>query len=233
MLTINLYNKPTFADFFENTRLLSAINNDFVKHKRALRMHLESLANQYADGDLDNFFNMTDKIYAKKISEVKTQEEYDALFNGLYDEACIASVIATDIRTYCAIVEYYIDKIKYHESVICPCCGREMDEEVLNTWQADLEEHKRLAIFYKDFYEARHKNLATMRQLAEEKGFDPLNWQKDLKQTFGTLARVEEIEGEPSEVSQVLDDLRAKAATEETRVAVKTAKQWLSGRGVE
>lgn len=230
MLTINLYNKPTFAEFLENARLLSAINNDFAKHKRALRMHLESFANQYADGDLGKFFDIADKIYAHKISDVTTQEEYDALFNGLYDEACIASVIATDIRTYCAIVEYYIDQIKYHESVICPCCGREMDEEVLNTWQADLDEHRHLEFFYNEFYKARRKNLATMRQLAENKKFDPLNWQKDLKQTLGTLARVEEIEDEPSEVSQVLDDLRAKAAEEEKRVAIQAAEEWLAGR---
>lgn len=229
MLTINLHKKPNFAEFLEDARIISAIQNDFGKHTQAFRASLETMINHDADGDLIKFAEVANKIFAQKISEVTTQEEYDVLFNAIYDEACLAMVISTDIRTYCTTIEYWVEQVKYHD-VLCPCCGRPITGDVTNTWKTSLDEHRRLENFYTDFFKARHKDLETMRQLAQKKKFDPLNWQKDLPQAIGALARVEYIEGEPSEVSQVLDDWRAKAAEEETRVAVKAAEEWLAGR---
>jgi len=228
-MDINLNNKPGLAEFLEDARILTAIQNDFGKHKRAFRMKLEMDINHYAGGDWKQLLDLINDSYQKHINAVKTQDEYDALYQNTYDIACIARVISGDMLAYCGIAEYYIEQIKFTD-VVCPCCGKELDTDVIDHLQKDLNLHRSLEWFYSKCCGQRLKDCIALKQLAAEKDFDSQNWQKNLKQAIGARARVEDIEGEPSEVGQVLDDLRAKAAEEEKQAALETVKAWFKGR---
>lgn len=206
--------------------MLWAIQQDEKRHKATFRQKIEYVEINKVGGDWHKLqFSLSDD-YRNKIAAVKTQEEYDALFLNIYDVACLASVISKDMCYYCEILDYHLEKIRVSD-YICPCCGREVTLEDTDKLLIDYDDRKFLEDFYNEFYKNRHKDLERLRQLGAQKHFDLCNWQKGLKQTIGALARVEEIEGETSAVSQVMAERQANAEKERKRSAIEMAREWI------
>ena len=223
---------PRIEEFMEDARMLAAIQQDEKKHKATFRQKIEYIEINKVGGDWHKLqFRLSDD-YSNKIAAVKTQEEYDALFLDIYDVACLSSVIADDMRHSCAILDYHLDQIKYADYV-CPCCGREVTLEDTDKLLIDYDDRKFLEDFYNEFYKNRHKDLERLRKLGAQKHFDLCNWQKDLKQAAGSSARVEDIEGETSEVSQVMAERQANAEKERKRSAVEMAREWIGRKRAE
>lgn len=223
---------PLIEEFMEDARMLAAIQQDEKKHKAAFRDQIRFVLNTKAGADWNRLQFVLDDSYKKQIGAVKTQEDYDALFRKIYDVACLSSVISDDMRYYCNALEYHLEKIRVSD-YICPCCGREVTLEDTDKLRIDYDDHKLLGDFYREFYESRHKDLARLRKLGEQNHFDLRNWQKDLKQAAGSLARVEDIEGETSEVSQVMAERQANAETEGKRSAVELAQEFIRRKRAE
>jgi len=223
---------PLIEEFMEDARMLWAIQQDEKKHKATFRQKLRLDLNHKADADWHKLQFMLDDDYKNQIAAVKTQEEYDALYQSIYDVSCLALVISNDMRRYCDILDYHLAKIKYADYV-CPCCGREVTLEDTDKLRIDYDDHKLLEDFYNEFYKNRHKDLERLRKLGEQNHFNLCSWQKSLKQTLGALARVEEVEGEPSEVSQVLKERQANAEKEGKRSAVELAQEFIRRKRAE
>lgn len=224
--------KPMLEEFMEEAEILWAIQQDEKKHKGTFRDKIRFVLNTKAGADWNRLQFVLDDGYKAQISAVKTQEDYDELFKNLYDVACLAFVISNDMCYYCEILDYHLEKIRVSD-YICPCCGRKVTLEDTDKLHIDYDDHKLLECFYREFCDNRHKDLERLRKRGTEKHFDLLNWQKGLKQTFGALARVEEIEGEPSEVRQVTEKQRLKAEKERKRTQVEMAREWIRKKRAE
>ena len=227
-----LMRPPLIEEFMEDARMLWAIQQDEKKHKATFRQKLRLDLNHKAGGDWRRLQFVLDDAYKKQIDDVKTQEDYDALFLNIYDVACLASVISKDMCYYCEILDYHLEKIRVSD-YICPCCGREVTLEDTDKLRIDYDDHKLLEDFYNEFYENRHKDLERLRKLGEQNHFDLCHWQKGLNQTIGSVARVEDIEGEPTEVSQLRKEQQAQAEKERKRSAVELAQEFIRRKRAE
>ncbi|MBQ9486813.1 MAG: hypothetical protein IJU91_03290 [Selenomonadaceae bacterium] len=215
-------------EFYEDANILAAISSDLNNYEIFFRNALESFINHCFFGDCQKCLMATDEVCKRKIQAVKTQKDYDALFKQLYDNACITMVISNELRRYCGTVERRIESAK-HNYEICPCCGKVIDEEAIKNWQTDLNERKSLEEFYSQFCDICHKHLGQLRKFGAKNNFDLQSWQEGLNQTIGSVARVEDIVGKPSELNQILEKKEVQAK-EEQRIAVEMAKNWLAGR---
>ncbi len=204
-MTVDLCDKPFIEELLEKAHLQAAIKEDAAKHKRATRMIIESdYINHMAGGNWHKLLEMFSVGSQKRMTEIENQEQYDVIFKDFYDLCCIANTFIDDMRIYCKLVDDRIKEIITCEFV-CPCCGREINDEFVDNLRRDRDYREDLVNFYTDFRELLYLKLKALRQLAKEKKYDQRNWQKDLKPTMGSRARVEEIEGEKTAVQKALE----------------------------
>lgn len=218
---INLAERPPMEEFWEETRILAAIQHDEIDHKKLFRGKLEDTEFKKAGGDWDRLLYNLDKHYKALIAKVKTQDAYNKLFKNLVDVGCIAFVISGDMHCYCEILAAHIERIIFSDCV-CPCCGKEFDLDVVDRLQADSDKHKNLEWFYGEFYKRRRKDMDRMKKVARENQLDVHSWQAGV-QGFGSRGRVEELEGKSLQVIETIRDLRAKQEKEIKRSAVELA----------
>ena len=226
-MKINLTRMSLLEEFIGAAKIFEALNHDLNRHTDWFRKQIESeIVNHNFDGDLRAALIGIKAGYKKKIDAVETQAEYDELFLNLFDVSCFANVIAGNMRLYSKQLENHIERMTQSGSQICPCCGKALSDEFLDRQRQDCDEHEELERFYNKFFEHRETERERLRKIGISKKFDLTSWGKDLK-SYGSQARVEEIEGEPCEVDKVLKELmpREKAAGERARewVAAKKA----------
>lgn len=230
MIDLNFDGKPHFLEeFLEDAHILTAIEKDNGRHIRELRMSLEPDINRVAGGDwafmLDKIFN----YQHKKINAVKNQQEYNDLYKELYDAGCLAIVISGNLRLRCEIIRHRIEQITYDTQFsVCPCCGKEIDEDFINGLREDANNSQQLIFFYEGLYKGCMDAREKMKQLATKMGFNLYTWQKEFCKVIGALARVETIEGKPSEVQQVKKQQAKLAESYKGCSMESVAREWLA-----
>lgn len=226
-MTINLTETSLLEEFVGAAKIFEALNSDIRRHTDEFRKQIESeICNHNFGGNLRSTLIGIAAGYKKKIDAVKTQAEYDELFLNLYTVSCLANVIVGNMHFYRSQLEYHLERMTQTGYPICPCCGKELSDEFLDSQRQDCDEHEELERFYKVFFKCREIERERLKKIGRENGFNLASWDKDLK-SRGSQGRVEEIEGEPCKIDKVLkeQESREKTTGERTRewIAAKKA----------